>query len=81
MLTSPISVKFLLTILAEGAGDDVESEMRNQLRTVLPYSKTLNDSRAYYKKVLASMGVRLFNLNQELNPKNSYFRLKATATK
>lgn len=58
VLTSPISVKFLLTILAEGAGDDVQSEMRDQLRTVLPYTKTLNDSRAYYKKVIASLGVR-----------------------
>lgn len=54
---SPLSVKILLTILAEAAGQDVPSDMRNELMSVLPNRKTLNDTREYFKRVLSSINV------------------------
>lgn len=57
VLISPISVKILLTLLAESAKQNVESETRTQLAIVLPYNHTLEASRIYFKNILSSLEV------------------------
>jgi hypothetical protein len=52
---SPLSVKILLTLLAEGAGDNVESDTYKQLKQVLPDDKTLKKAKAYYTKFFESL--------------------------
>lgn len=55
VLLSPLSAKVLLTLLAEAAGQTVESKTRKQLEQVLPYNKNLYDAKEYFKKVLNSI--------------------------
>jgi serine protease inhibitor len=55
VLISPLSVKILLTLLAEAAGQTVESKTRKELEQVLPYNKNLYDAKEYFKKVLTSI--------------------------
>lgn len=62
VIVSPLSVKVLLTILAEAAEQNVESTTRKELRNVLPYRKTLNDTRKYFSKVLDSLNVSFLAL-------------------
>jgi hypothetical protein len=59
MIVSPVSVKLLLTVLAEAAGQNVKSKTRDELKQVLPYNQTLECARKYYKKVLSSLQVKL----------------------
>ncbi|KAG5675354.1 hypothetical protein PVAND_005263 [Polypedilum vanderplanki] len=56
VLISPLSVKVLLTLLAEAAGQTVDSKTRKELEQVLPYNKNLYDAKEYFKKVLGSIG-------------------------
>ncbi|KAL7043121.1 hypothetical protein ACKWTF_001398 [Chironomus riparius] len=56
VLISPLSAKILLTLLAEAAGQTVESKTRRELEQVLPYNRNLYDAKEYFKKVLASIG-------------------------
>jgi len=55
VLISPLSVKVLLTLLAEAAGQTVESKTRKELEQVLPYNKNLYDAKEYFNKVLTSV--------------------------
>jgi serine protease inhibitor len=86
VVLSPISVKILMTLLAEGAGDAVESDTYKQLKQVLPDDKTLTKAKAYYTKFFESLdaeGVKngeYFILNMEtkifvdkiVNPNQKY---------
>lgn len=56
---SPISVKFLLTLLAEAAGQSVHSGTRAELMKVLPFPGTLVVTREHYRGVLSSLAVTL----------------------
>ncbi|CRK86295.1 CLUMA_CG000040, isoform A [Clunio marinus] len=55
VILSPLSVKLLLTLLAEAAGQTVESLTRKELEQVLPYNKNLNDAKEYFQKILLSL--------------------------
>lgn len=66
LIVSPISVKLLLTILAEAAGQDVDSATRNELLQVLPYNQTLDSARIYFDKNLASLQVRKVSTLEEV---------------
>jgi serine protease inhibitor len=57
MIISPVSIKLLLTALAESAGQDTKSETREELKKVLPYNRTLEDARDYYATILKSLQV------------------------
>lgn len=54
VVASPISIKLLLTVLAESAGQDVSSTMRDNLAQVLPYNHTLECARNYFSGILKS---------------------------
>ena len=47
-----------MTVLAEIAGQGVQSTTRDELKLVLPGNKTLESARKYFQKVLLSLEVR-----------------------
>lgn len=55
VLISPLSAKFLLTLLAEAAGQTVDSKTRKELDQVLPQKKNLQDAKEYFKTILESI--------------------------
>ncbi|CAO1331347.1 unnamed protein product [Diamesa serratosioi] len=57
VIVSPLSVKLLLTLLAEAAGQNVPSTTRKELEQVLPFNKSLYDAKEYFATVLSSLGV------------------------
>jgi len=58
IVLSPLSVKLLLTLLAEAAGQSVTSKTRTELEQVLPYNKSLFDAKEYFQKVLTSLSTK-----------------------
>lgn len=50
-----------MTVLAEIAGQGVQSTTRDELMLVLPGNKTLESAREYFQKVLLSLEVRFTN--------------------
>lgn len=58
VILSPLSVKLLLTLLAEAAGATIGSQTRTELEQVLPYNKSLFDAKEYFAKVLSSLGIK-----------------------
>lgn len=61
VIISPISVKILMTVLAEIAGQGVQSTTRDELMLVLPGNQTLEGAREYFQEVLLSLEVRFKN--------------------
>jgi serine protease inhibitor len=57
VIVSPLSVKLLLTLLAEAAGQTISSQTRKELEQVLPFNKNLIQAQEYYRKVLGSLSV------------------------
>ncbi|CAO1344240.1 unnamed protein product [Diamesa hyperborea] len=57
VIVSPLSVKLLLTLLAEAAGQNVASTTRKELEQVLPFNKSLYDAKDYFGNVLGSLKV------------------------
>ncbi|XP_070492435.1 serine protease inhibitor 2-like [Chironomus tepperi] len=71
VLISPLSAKFLLTLLAEAAGQTFNSETRMQLDQVLPESKNLNSAKEYFTAILES--IQSFNDAYHVNFANRLY--------
>lgn len=57
VIISPVSIKLLLTILAEAAGQDIDSLTRTELWKVLPFNHTLAGARTFFQNILNSLKV------------------------
>lgn len=57
LIVSPLSVKILLTLLAEASGQEVKSQTFQELSNVLPEHGKLKDAKDYYKYLLDSVEV------------------------
>lgn len=57
LIVSPLSVKILLTLLAEASGQEVKSKTFQELSNVLPEQGKLKDAKDYYKYLLDSVEV------------------------
>ncbi|CAG9798316.1 unnamed protein product [Chironomus riparius] len=55
VLISPLSAKFLLTLLSEAAGMTIDSKTRKELDQVLPQSRNLQAAKVYFKTILDSI--------------------------
>ena len=61
IILSPLSVKILLTLLAEASGQEVQSQTFKELSKVLPEQGNLKDAKDHYKFLLKSVEAS-FNL-------------------